>query len=155
MLTIHADGIDTGTIIRDIQAKVKAKAEEGIYQRAGLGEAAQQPAFAFRDNAEFLRFYLETLRENAFVDISDFEITEKRPRFRRALIALKKTLWSLLRFYTYRLWSQQNQINGLLLAAAEGIHEQQNEKIAALEARLAALEQRDLTIPHDKCRTPR
>ncbi|HAS82154.1 MAG TPA: hypothetical protein DCS43_05635 [Verrucomicrobia bacterium] len=155
MLTIHATGIDTDAIIRDIHAKVKQNAEQGVYHRASLGETSRQTAFAFKDNAEFLRFYLETLRENAFVDIADFEITEKRPRFRRTLIALKKTLWSLLRFYTYRLWSQQNQINGLLLAAAEGIHEQQNEKIAALEARLAALEQRDLTIPHDKCRTPR
>jgi len=47
----------------------------------------------------------------------------------------------MLRFYTFRLWSQQNQINGLLLAAIEGIHDQKNERIAALEARINALEQ--------------
>lgn len=141
MIKITAPGIDTKTVISDIYASVKQKTDAGVYQTAGLGEDKLHAPFAFRDNAEFLSFYLESLRENAFVDISDYEITEKRSRFRTLLIGIKKAIWSLLRFYTYRLWSQQNQINGLLLAAAEGIHEQQNEKIAALEARIKALEQ--------------
>lgn len=140
MIHITAPGVDTDAVIRDIHASVKQKAEAGCYQSSGLGEPGRLAPLAFKDNAAFLAFYLENLRENAFVDIDDFEIVEKRPRFTRVLVRIKKTIWSMLRFYTYRLWSQQNQINGLLLAAIEGIHDQQNETISALEARIKALE---------------
>lgn len=141
MIHIAAPGIDTDAVIRDIQATVKTKTESGHYQAAGLGDPGRFAPLAFKDNAAFLAFYLENLRENAFVDIGDFEIIEKRPRFTRALVRMKKTIWSMLRFYTYRLWSQQNQVNGLLLAAIEGVHDQQQEKISALEAKINTLEQ--------------
>ncbi len=140
MIHITAPGIDTDAIIRDIHASVKQKAAAGRYQAAGLGVSERFAPLAFKDNAAFLAFYLENLRESAFVDIGDFEIVEKRPRFARLLVGLKKAIWSMLRFYTYRLWSQQNQINGLLLAAIEGLHDQQKEKISALEAKVQELE---------------
>jgi hypothetical protein len=75
-----------------------------------------------------------------FVDINDFEIVERRPVFGRLLVRLKRAIWKLLKFYTYRLWSQQNQVNGLLLAALEGLESSTQEKLRALEARLAELE---------------
>ena len=140
MIHINAPGVETDAIIRDIHASAQQKAESGRYQAAGLGDPERFAPLAFKDNASFLAFYLENLRESAFVDIGDFEIVEKRARFTRLLVGLKKTIWSLLRFYTYRLWSQQNQINGLLLAAIEGLHDQQKEKISALEAKVEALE---------------
>ena len=138
MIHIAAPGVDTEAVIRDIHASVKQKAESGCYQSAGLGDPGRFAPLEFKDNAAFLAFYLENLRESAFVDIGDFEIVEKRPRFRRLLVRTKQAIWSMLRFYTFRLWSQ---INGLLLAAIEGIHDQKNERIAALEARINALEQ--------------
>lgn len=141
MIHIAAPGIDTDAVISDIHAAVEAKTASGHYQAAGLGDPERFAPLAFKDNAAFLAFYLENLRENAFVDISDFEIIEKRPKFTRVLIRIKKAIWSMLRFYTYRLWSQQNQVNGLLLAAIEGVHDQQNEKIRALEAKISTLEQ--------------
>ncbi len=149
MIHIAAPGIDTDSIISDIHATVKRKAESGCYQTAGLGETERFAPLEFRDNAAFLAFYLENLRESAFVDIGDFEIVEKRPRFRRTLTRLKQAIWSMLRFYTYRLWSQQNQINGLLLAAIEGIHDQQNQKLAALEEKISALERAALQADAD------
>ena len=42
------------------------------------------------------------------------EIYERRARFTKPLVVLKRAIWKLLKFYTYRLWSQQNQVNGLL-----------------------------------------
>jgi hypothetical protein len=38
------------------------------------------------------------------------------------------------------MWSQQNQINGLLLSGIEGIHERQQEEISKLEKRISELE---------------
>lgn len=140
MIKIGASSIDTESVIRDIRETVKQKTESGCYQKAGLEAPERLAPLVFKDNAAFLAFYLENLRENAFVDIADFEIIEKRPRFTGLLVKIKQAIWSMLRFYTYRLWSQQNQINGLLLAAIEGLHDQQTEKIEALEKRLHELE---------------
>ena len=44
------------------------------------------------------------------------------------------------RFYTYRLWSQQNTINGLLVTGVESLDESYREHIKRLEARVADLE---------------
>jgi len=137
---IGADGIDTGAVIREAEEAVARKREDGTYSAAGLDGREPVNPLAFKDDEAFLAFYLESLRDTAFVDISDFEIEERRPRFSKLLIRLKKTIWSLLKFYTYRLWSQQNQINGMLLSAIEGIHERNQEDIGKLEARIAELE---------------
>jgi hypothetical protein len=140
IVTIGADEIDTDKIIHEAEAEVNRKRSAGIYSKAGLtGEKSVNP-LEFKNDDEFLSFYLESLRETAFVDISDFEIEEKRQRFRGFFIKLKKGIWSLLKFYTYRMWSQQNQINGLLLSGIEGIHERQREEIRKLEKRIAELE---------------
>lgn len=143
MMRIEAPGLDTERLVHQLQDAVKQKLETGVYSQAGLDEQVLRDMLSLQDHAAVLQFYLEHLRGHAFVDISDFEITEKRPRFKAFWIAVKKTLWNLLRFYTFRLWSQQNQINGLLLAAIDGIHAQQNQKILELEKRLKTLEQRD------------
>jgi hypothetical protein len=58
------------------------------------------------------------------------------------LVRFKKGLWDILKFYTYRLWSQQNQVNGMLLALAEELDERYRRRIAALEARIQQLETR-------------
>jgi len=141
MIKISAPGMDTEAIIRDLYSTVEKKKADGVYKAAGLDGAPLHAPLSFRDNESFLAFYIENLRENAFVDISDFEIIERRARFRKPLMLLKKLIWGLLRFYTYRLWSQQNQINGLLLAAVEGVHEQQVRKLASLETRIQAIEE--------------
>ena len=137
---IGAQGIDTDAVIREAEAAVAHKREDGTYSAAGLDGKKPINPLVFKNDEAFLAFYLESLRDTAFVDISDFEIEERRPRFSGLLIRLKKTIWSLLKFYTYRLWSQQNQINGLLLSAIEGIHERNQEEISQLKARVAELE---------------
>ena len=142
MISIAAKGVDTEAIINDIVETAGRKASDGTYAAAGLDAAALGVPLAFDSNTDFLDAYLGILRDTAFVDISDFEIVERRSRFARPLVRLKKLIWSLLRFYTYRLWSQQNQVNGLLLAAIEGMREEQREKLESLEKRITALEAR-------------
>jgi len=137
---IGAEGVDHDTIIREAEAAVAQKRADGTYAAAGLDGKEPVNPLAFKNDEAFLAFYLESLRETAFVDISDFEIEERRRRFSGFFIRLKRTIWSLLKFYTYRLWSQQNQINGLLLSAIEGIHERNQEEIQQLKDRIAELE---------------
>ena len=88
----------------------------------------------------FFDYYIECMRETAQVDINDFEIKERRQRFNGLLILFKRIVWNLLKYYTYRLWSQQNQVNGLLLSAVDAAQSRDRQKIRELEERLARLE---------------
>ena len=129
--------------MQDIEARVAAKAEQGVYADARIARAERANLVNFRDDEEFLAFYLNALREAAVVDINDFEIRERRQSaLAPALVKLKKTIWGLLKFYTYRLWSQQNMVNGLLVTGLESLGEKYEEKIKRLEARVAELEAR-------------
>lgn len=137
---IETSGVDAERIVAEIQATVARKMAEGAYSDPRIARAERLNLANLKSEEQFLTFYLDCLREAVFVDISDFEIVERRARFSGALVMLKKVIWKLLKFYTYRLWSQQNQVNGLLLAAAEGIHASAQERIHKLEERVAALE---------------
>jgi hypothetical protein len=143
MFQIGADGVDTNKIVEDIRTTVAQKAEHGSYADPRVGRAERTNLKNLADGDGFLNFYLECLHDAVFVDISDFQIHERRTVLTRPLILLKKVIWKLLKFYTYRLWSQQNEINGLLLSATETIDNKYRDKIIALEKKIAALEGRD------------
>jgi len=138
--TIGAPGIDTDKIVADIKATVAQKIENGIYADPRIAKAERHNLLHLKNDEAFLDFYLECLRDAVFVDIGDFEIVERRARFAAFFVRLKRAIWGLLKFYTYRLWSQQNQVNGLLLSAIEGLDEAQKEKLSLLEKRIAKLE---------------
>ena len=140
VLTIGAPGLDVDRLVADLQATVDRKVRDGVYADARVARAEKTNLVHLRGSDDFLTFYLTCLRDAVFVDISDFEIRERRRVFGPLLVGLKTVLWKLLKFYTYRLWSQQNQVNGLIITGLEGMEEQTGARIAALEKRLAELE---------------
>ncbi len=140
--TIGAEGFDAESLVEEIRQAVQQKADQGLYADARIARAERTNLANLRNDADFLSFYLKSLREAAFVDINDFEIRERRARFSKALVKLKKTIWNLLKFYTYRLWSQQNSVNGLMVTGLESLEETYRDKIERLEARVAELEKR-------------
>ncbi len=138
---VGAPGMDVEQLVREIQETVERKAAEGVYADARIARAERANLVNFKDDEEFLVFYLNSLREAALVDINDFEIRERRAgAIAPLLVKLKKTIWGLLKFYTYRLWSQQNSVNGLLVTGLESMNDRYDEKIKRLEARIAELE---------------
>ena len=139
---ITAEGVDVGRIMAEIQETVAAKMQSGAYAGAQLARAERFNLMNMKKDENFFEFYMESLREAVFVDINDFEIIERRATLAPMLVRIKKILWSLLKFYTYRLWSQQNQINGLLLSAAEEVDRKYRDKIRTLEDRITKLESR-------------
>jgi hypothetical protein len=139
-IEIGAPGFDTEKLMQTIEARVAAKADQGVYADARIARAERTNLLNLKDDEEFLGFYLKCLREASFVDINDFAIREKRGALAPALVALKKVIWKLLKFYTYRLWSQQNTINGLLVTGLESLDEKYREQIKRLEARVDELE---------------
>ena len=139
---IGADGIDVDKIVAEIQATVEAKRARGEYADPSIARAELQNLANLKDESEFLTFYLECLRQSAFVDIIDYEIVERRRAISGVLVFFKRLIWKTLKFYTYRLWSQQNQVNGLLLTAVENLDNQYRFRIKELEERVQKLERR-------------
>ena len=139
---IGADGVDVGRIAAEIRETVSAKMQAGAYAGAQLARAERFNLMNLKKDDNFFEFYMESLREAVTIDINDFEIRERRAALGPVLVRLKKTIWGLLKFYTYRLWSQQNQVNGLLLSATEEVDRKYQAKIKSLEDRIAKLESR-------------
>lgn len=139
IIEIGAAGIDAEAIVREIEARVAEKKAAGCYTDARIARAERTNLANLKDEDGFLEFYLECLRDSVFVDINDFPIVERRSRFGSCLVALKTCIWKLLKFYTYRLWSQQNQVNGLLLSAIQETEKRHAEKLRDLERQVAGL----------------
>ncbi|MBU4198944.1 MAG: hypothetical protein KKG09_07450 [Verrucomicrobia bacterium] len=137
---IGADGVDVDALMAGIRESVTRKMESGVYRDVRVALAEKSNLVNIKDDESFLKFYIECLRNAVFVDINDFEIQERRRLGSGLLVILKKGMWALLKFYTYRLWSQQNQVNGLLLTAIEGLDDKYRNRIRDMETRLAALE---------------
>jgi hypothetical protein len=137
---IGSSKVDAAQIVADIQAAVEKKIHDGEYTDAAVARAERANLDRLKNEEEFYAFYIECLRESVFVDIGDFDIIERRAKFSRLLVALKSAIWKLLRFYTYRLWSQQNQVNGLLLSAVEGLDARYTDRIEKMEKRISELE---------------
>lgn len=139
---IGADGIDAEALVRELQRRVDEKIAAGVYADSRIAAAERTNLAQLKSDEQFAGFYLQCLRDAVYVDISDFEIRERRRLWAPLLVPLKKVLWSMLKFYTYRLWSQQNEVNGLLVTALESVDEKYAEQIRRLETRVAELERR-------------
>ena len=139
-ISIGADGIDAQKIVAQILEEVDRKRKEGVYDEARVARAERNNLLTLKDDASFMEQYILCLRQIIPVDINDFEILEKRSRVAPLVVKLKKTIWKLLKFYTFRLWSQQNQTNSLLLAAIEIMETRHKREVAALKARIDTLE---------------
>lgn len=140
ILSIGADGVDAEKIVGEILARVAEKRAQGAYDDEAVARAERNNLFSMKDDEEFLDRYLSCLRQVVPVDINDFPIVERRSLFAPLSKAVKKVLWKLLKFYTFRLWSQQNQTNGVLLAALETMHRRHKAEVDGLKARIEALE---------------
>lgn len=140
LFSVGTDAVDINQLMREIQETVESKKSRGVYDDARVARAERSNLAYLRNDEQFLGFYLKCLRDAVFVDIGDFEIRERRKLLAPLLVSLKKVIWGLLKFYTYRLWHQQNEVNGLLVTAMEGLDTKHSEKIRKLEERISKLE---------------
>lgn len=140
---IGTDNIDVTKIVDEIRMSVEKKTRDGLFVDSRISRAEKLNLPNLKDDESFMTFYLECLKDAIIVDISDFEITERRSGMGFFLVPVKRLIWKFLKFYTYRLWSQQNQSNGLLLSAIESMNTQYKKKISQLEERLATIEKQN------------
>ncbi len=141
-IRIGADGVDVHALEKEILESVAKKRAAGVYDDEITARAERNNLLTIKDDDEFLECYIRCLHQIVTVDINDFEIVERHSSVAPLMKALKKVIWKLLKFYTFRLWSQQNQTNGLLLAAVEITNRRSEKRIKALEDRIRELEGR-------------
>ncbi|MBI2440107.1 MAG: hypothetical protein HYV35_01925 [Lentisphaerae bacterium] len=150
LFQVSAPGVDVERLMADIQKAVARKMAGGVYRDTQIARAERHNLANLRDDQAFMRYYLGCLRQAAAVDINDFAIRERRRLGAGILVGLKQIIWKLLKFYTYRLWSQQNQVNSLLVTTIEGLEEKYSKGLRDCERRLAALEEKKA----EPCREP-
>jgi len=142
MFHVGATDIDVEKIVSDIKETVARKRESGVYSDKRIARAERSSLAYLKKDDNFLDFYIDNMKESVSVDINDFPIYEKRRFLGGFLVLIKKTIWKMLKFYTYRMWSQQNQVNNIFMSALESEHKTNSKKIEELEKRITELEKR-------------
>lgn len=137
---IRADDVDVEAVMSEVRATVERKRAEGAYDDDRIARAERLNVDRLKDEDTFVDFYLDSLHHIFTVDINDFPIRTHRGLMGAPVVGLKKTIWKLLKFYTYRLFTQQNQINGQMVCAVDGLNRKINRRLERIENRLERIE---------------
>lgn len=108
---IETDGVDTDAIMRRIRERIEQKRADGVYDRYNLTGITKLEVAEAKSEEDFLRYSLKMLQRTHEIDIADFPIPNKGGPFGWIEVAVKKVLWYLLKFYTWRMWTQQREFN--------------------------------------------
>lgn len=109
--TISADGIDVQKIMERIRERVEKKRAAGVYDKYNLDKVTRLEVTEAKSDEDFLRYYLKIIRKTYLLNIDDFEIPSKGGILGKPLVWLKKIIWNMLKFYTYRMFTQQREFN--------------------------------------------
>ena len=146
-IKIGADGLDVEDIVRQIRERADSRRNNGEFDMNALARAERFNLSSLSDDEDFFERYIDCLGVIFNVNVNDYEIVERRAFFAPVLRRFKRGVWKILKFYTYHLWSQQNQVNHAFHSGLKllNFHERKQvktlqDRIGELEARLAALE---------------
>jgi hypothetical protein len=109
--SIDIDGMDVEEIVRAVKERVEKKRAAGVYKKYNLVGITRLEIAQAKSEEDFLRYHLKSLRKSWEIDIGDFEIPSKGGLSGRPAVWLKKVIWNLLRFYTFRMFTQQRDFN--------------------------------------------
>lgn len=136
---IATPGVDVPRIVAQIQSRIEEKRQAGVYDRYNLSAIKAIEMDNLKSDEAYLEYYLRTIWRAADIDLGDFEIPVKTPVIGKPVVLLKKLIWKLLKFYTFRLFSQQKDFNAKMVSVSEGINRKLDRKLAVLEDRLERL----------------
>jgi len=145
VFSIAADGIDVQKIMDKIRERVDEKKAAGVYDKYNLDNITNLEVAEAKNDEDFLRYYLKIIRRTYLLDIDDFEIPSKRGILGKPAVWLKKIIWKLLKFYTYRMFTQQREFNlqivHTLVALNSKIDKNHRETLKKFEELKASLEE--------------
>lgn len=125
---IQTPGVDVKELMREIQERVEEKKAQGIYNQYSLDRVTKLELESIKDETEYLQWLLKVANHSWDVNIGDPQIVSKGGIFGKPEVWLKKIIWHLLKFYTYRLFSQQKEFNSQV-AMALGLLSKRIEKL--------------------------
>ncbi len=103
---------------------------------------------AAADRADYLRRYVDLLRQRHGVRTADFYVPRRPGWVGWVAGSVKTLLWKLLRYQHDRIAFQQNAVNELAIDALEFQREELERDLADLKRRVAALErERGVPVP--------
>lgn len=137
---IRLSEIDLKSLENNINEKIKLRQEQGVYDHYDLSKVMHYKLLSTVNVKERLNEYLKAVRRSWAIDINDFEICVKHKGFKGLLeLFLKKIIWKMLKFYTYRLFIQQREFNFQIANTIILIKEEYEKKISELENDLELL----------------
>jgi len=142
LFEIPESDIDTEKIMEEIRKKIKQKEASGIYQKYNLSKIHTLELKDIEDESDFLNYYLKAISSTWAIDINDWEIVNKGGIFGKPIVLLKKIIWKLLKFYTYRLWKQQREFNAQIANTVSAINKKFECEINKLKKEIARLSQK-------------
>jgi len=114
---IKTPGVDVKKIMEDIQKQIDEKKEQGVYNQYNLDRVTKLEIENIKGDAEYLQWLLKVLNQSWDINIGDPQIVNKGGMLGKPVLWLKKIIWQLLKFYTYRLFSQQKEFNSQVVMA--------------------------------------
>jgi hypothetical protein len=132
LFEISSAKVDTDAIMQEIRKRIQEKDAAGIYNHYNLARIHTLELQDIEDEEDFLEYYLKAVGSTWAVDINDWEIVNKGGLFGKPALLLKKILWKLLKFYTYRLWSQQREFNAQIANTVNAMYKKFSTEIEDL-----------------------
>ena len=131
-MKITSNAVDVNKIMQEITDRVEKKKKAGVYEKYNLDNLITKDIQEIHTEKDFLNYYLELIQHTCDINIGDFEIPSKGGIFGKPVAKFKRFVWVLLRFYTYRLFSQQKEFNFQLVNTIMSL----NKRVDELEAKL-------------------
>lgn len=136
---LTAPALDAEALVARIRDRVEEKRRSGAYRGYDLEGVAALDFEKELSEEDFLLYYLQVVERLSDVNYGDFEIVPKGGPFGRIEVLLKKTIWKLLRFYTYRLFSQQREFDCQVAEALQSHYRWSRGEIDRLREEVGAL----------------
>lgn len=127
---IKSSEVDIKAIMKDIETRVAEKKAQGVYNQYNLDRVTKLEIDNIKSDLEYLEWLLKVVNQSWDINIGDPQIVSKGGLLGKPVVWLKKIIWQMLKFYTYRLFSQQKEFNsqvvmglGLLAKRVEKLEE--------------------------------
>ena len=127
-------------IMEEVKGRVEKKRKAGVYDKYNLEGLVAGDIEQLQGEEDFLNYYMELILHTCDIDIGDFEIPSKGGILGKPLTKLKRLIWIMLRFYTYRLFAPQKEFNFQLVNTLKSLNKKLDNKVKELSDRVAQLE---------------
>ncbi len=133
--------LDLKKITEAIRVSIRERFDKGVYEHFDLSRVMsfQWQNIIGNDRTgqniddDTLPSCLDVLQHSWAIDINDYAIPHKNGPLGTLALQVKKILWKILRFYTYRLFYQQREFNSQTAHLLSQLHRDYQKKLDALQ----------------------